>query len=106
MLVRKERGQRKCQRVDFNRSGFIILEPGAPWIECFIVDVSDTGVCLKVGALVVPEIFGLALNSLGSVLRVCLTAWRSGETIGARFLSAKELHAMATELQAPCSDAH
>jgi hypothetical protein len=30
---------------------------------------SETGVCLKIGALVVPKICGLALNSAGSVRR-------------------------------------
>jgi hypothetical protein len=104
--VKKERelGRRKCHRIDFDRSAFIILEPDAPWIECSIVDISETGVRLRVGALVVPEIFGLALNSAGSVRRVCSTTWRSGETMGARFLSADELRNMALELHPARSD--
>ena len=96
----RELGRRKCHRVNFERSAFIILAPDAPWIECSILDISETGVCLKIGALAMPnKIFGLALNSAGSVRRVCLTAWRFGETMGARFVSAKELRNMA-----PASD--
>ena len=107
MLVRKDReqGRRKNQRVNFERSGFIIFEPDAPWIECSILDISETGVCLKVGKLVVPKVFGLALNSAGSVRRVCLLAWRHGEKIGARFMTAKELRALGPEPQTACSEA-
>lgn len=72
MLVKKERelGRRKRHRVNFERFAFIILEPDSPWIECSILDISETGICLKIGTLVVPKIFGLALNSAGAVRRV------------------------------------
>jgi PilZ domain len=107
MLVKKEQelGRRKSLRVNFERSAFIILVPDAPWIECSIIDISETGVCLKVGALTVPKVFGLALNPSGTVRRVCLTAWRFGETIGAQFVTAKELRTMAPQLQAARSEA-
>jgi hypothetical protein len=51
MLVKKEQelGRRKSHRVNFERSAFIILVPDAPWIECSIIDISETGVCLKIG---------------------------------------------------------
>ena len=62
-----------------------------PWIECTIVDVSESGACLEVGALSVPKIFGLAFTERGEVLRVCSLAWRKGELVGARFVTAKEL---------------
>jgi hypothetical protein len=62
-----------------------------PWIECTIVDVSEEGACVEVGALVVPDIFGLAFTTCGEVLLVCSLVWRSGERVGARFLSAREL---------------
>jgi hypothetical protein len=88
---RKDLGERKNVRVEYGRAGFLIPAPDAPWLECFIVDVSDTGICLDVGALAVPKIFGVAFNSSGSILRVCSIAWRRGELIGASFLSAKEL---------------
>ena len=69
----------------------MIPAPDAPWIECTIIDVSDSGACLEVGALAVPKLFGLAFTSGGEVLRVCTLIWRRGELVGARFVSAKEL---------------
>jgi hypothetical protein len=88
---RKDLGARKNVRVDLYKQGFLIPAPEAPWIECLIVDVSDNGACLDVGALAVPELFGLAFTAGGEVLRVCSLVWRRGELIGARFVSVKEL---------------
>jgi|SRR6516225_6955542 hypothetical protein len=87
---RKSRAGRKV-RVDLQRPGFLIPAPDAPWIECVIVEVSDEGVCLEVGSLVVPKIFGLAFTASGEVFRACRLSWRSGERVGARFVSAEEL---------------
>jgi hypothetical protein len=88
---RKNHGARKSVRVDLHQTGFLIPTPDAPWIECLILEVSDDGVCLDVGALSVPGIFGLAFTAGGEVLRVCSLDWRRGELIGARFVTAKEL---------------
>jgi hypothetical protein len=89
--TRKDLGARRRVRVDLYKQGFLISAPDAPWIECLIVDVSDTGASLEVGALAVPKIFGLAFTAGGEVLRVCSLAWRNGERVGARFVTAKEL---------------
>ena len=83
--------RRKHPRVDFPRPGFVILEPDAPWIECSIADISEGGVCLKVGALVIPKIFVLVLYSSGSVRRACRLIWRRGELVGAQFVTAQQL---------------
>jgi hypothetical protein len=88
---RKDLGARKQVRVDLHKPGFLIPAPDAPWIECQILDVSDEGACLEVGALAVPELFGLAFTAGGEVLRVCSLVWRQGEVVGARFVTAKEL---------------
>jgi hypothetical protein len=88
---RRDPGAREPIRVDLNKPGFLIPAPDAPWIECMIVDVSEDGVCLEVGALVVPDLFGLAFTSGGEVLRVCSLIWRQGEQVGARFVTAREL---------------
>jgi len=88
---RKELGARGHVRVDLNKPGFLIPAPDAPWIECLIVDVSDSGVCLDVGALAVPKWFALAFTPGGEVLRICSLVWRSGERLGARFVTAREL---------------
>jgi hypothetical protein len=88
---RKDNDVRKHVRIDMHQPGFLIPAPDAPWIECLIVNVSDDGVCLDVGALSVPKIFGLAFTAGGEVLRVCSLAWRKGELVGARYVTAKEL---------------
>jgi hypothetical protein len=88
---RKDLGERKHERIEYRRPGFVIPAPDAPWIECFIVDISESGVCLDVGALAVPKVFGVAFTSCGAVVRVCLRAWRRGELVGARFVTAKQL---------------
>jgi hypothetical protein len=92
---RKDLGARKHVRVNLHKPGFVIPAPDAPWIECTIVDVSEKGVSLDVGALPVPKLFGLAFTATGEVLRVCSLIWRNGEMVGAEFLSAKELRAEA-----------
>ena len=84
-------GARKPVRVDLHKPGFLIPAPDAPWIECVITEVTDEGVCLDVGALAVPELFGLAFTAGGEVLRVCALVWRQGEIVGARFVTAREL---------------
>jgi hypothetical protein len=88
---RKDLGARRYVRVELHKPEFLIPAPDAPWIECLIVDVSDQGACLDVGALAVPELFGLAFTAGGEVLRVCSLVWRRGELVGARFVTAKEL---------------
>jgi hypothetical protein len=91
MAKNRKASARKQVRVDLHKPGFLIPAPDAPWIECIIVEVSDDGVCLDVGALSVPKIFGLAFTAGGEVLRVCSLIWRKGELIGARYVTVKEL---------------
>jgi len=88
---RKDAGAGKHVRVDLQQPGFLIPEPDAPWIECLITEVTDEGVCLEVGGLAVPKLFGLAFTAGGEVLRVCSLVWRQGEFIEGRFVTAKEL---------------
>ena len=97
MRSRNNLGNRKHARVGFSRSGFVILEPGGPWIECFIQDVSEGGACIDVGALVTPAIFMLLLSPRGEVRRVCKSVWRKGELVGVKFLTAKELKAASPD---------
>jgi len=84
-------GERKHVRIDLHKPGYIIPAPDAPWIECTILDVSEQGACLDVGAMPVPKLFGLAFTGGGEVLRVCSLIWRRGERVGARFVTVKEL---------------
>jgi hypothetical protein len=53
------------------KGGYLIIAPHGPWFECFILDVSDSGICLDVGELVVPKLFGVAFNVEGKIIRIC-----------------------------------
>ena len=88
---RKDLGARKFVRVDLRKKGFLIPTPDAPWIECYVLDISENGACLDVGDLAVPNMFGLSLTAGGEVRRVCSLIWRRGEFVGVRFISAREL---------------
>jgi hypothetical protein len=83
-----------ADEIELNWSGFLIADPDAPWIECLILTVSGNGLCLDVGALVVPEIFAVAFTPCGSVRRVCARTWRRGELVRARFVTGTELRAV------------
>jgi hypothetical protein len=96
-LRRSDLRGRKFDRVTLQRPGFIVLEPGGPWIECYVIDISDAGACLNVGALEVPLLFGLLMTPDGRVRRACLTAWRKNELLRARFLTARELRDSAVQ---------
>ncbi|MCK1642687.1 PilZ domain-containing protein [Bradyrhizobium sp. 157] len=88
---RKDLGARKFVRVDLRKPGFLIPAPDAPWIECYILDISENGASLDVGDLAVPRVFGLSLTAGGEVRRVCTLIWRRGELVGVRFVSARKL---------------
>jgi hypothetical protein len=94
---RKDLGARKHERIEYRRAGFIIPAPDAPWLECFILDVSESGICLEVGALAVPEIFAVSFTACGTVKRLCRLAWRRGEFIGARYVTAKQMRQSGRE---------
>ena len=93
-----EFGERKHSRIGFQKAAFVVLEPGGVWIECSIVDISDGGVCLEIGTLPVPKIFVLLMTPDGAVRRGCMTAWRRGELLGARFVTAAQLRRGVGEL--------
>jgi hypothetical protein len=64
MRKRNDLGSREHARIGFCRPGFVSLEPGGPWIECQIQDVSEGGgACLDVGAVVTPTVFMLLFAS-------------------------------------------
>jgi len=86
-----ELGERKHSRIEFQKAAFVVLEPDGPWIECTIMDISEGGLCLEVGDLPVPKIFMLVMSPDGRVRRACMTAWRRGEMLGARFVTAEQL---------------
>src|ERR1700716_3727224 len=102
MRYRNDLRGRNNERINYHRRGFLIPEPDAAWVECFILDVSEAGIRLDVGALgAVPEIFGVAFNSDGKVIRLCQIAWRRGERIDAGFLPARQLRKNQRDYRAP-----
>jgi hypothetical protein len=82
-------GDRNEKRVNFQKPALSSWSR-MPWIECSITDISAGGVCLNIGALVIPEVFVLVLNPSGSIRRACHRMWRRGELVGARFVTAKQ----------------
>ena len=100
---RKDLGARKFVRVELRKRGFLIPAPDAPWIECYIHDISDNGACMDVGDLAVPKVFGLSLTAGGEVRRVCSLIWRKGELVGVRFISAQELRKGAVPTAEPAA---
>jgi len=98
---RKDLGARKHARVDLRKPGFLIPAPDEPWIERHVIDISENGACLEVGDLAVPNCSAFPSPRAVRVLRVCTLIWRSGELIGARLVSAKELR----QGQMPASEA-
>src|SRR3982074_3162249 len=102
MRHRNDLRGRNNEPINYHRPGFLIPEPDAAWIECFILDLSEAGIRLDVGALgAVPEVFGVAFNSDGKVIRLCRIAWRRGERIDARFLTARQLRRRQREYRDP-----
>ena len=99
MRKQKESGTRRHERIGFRKPAFLIMEPNGPWFECWVVDISDGGVCIEVGALPVPKIFVLALTPGGKVRRACLIAWRQGELLGARFMKAGDIRKYVVQAQ-------
>jgi PilZ domain len=92
-----ELGERRHHRIEFQKAAFVILEPDGPWIECTILDISDGGACLEIGDLPVPRIFVLVMTPEGRVRRACVTVWRRGEVLGARFVTAEQLRKGAAD---------
>ena len=91
MRSRRDVGDRKQWRVDYQRPGYIIPAPDAPWVECVICDVSDSGLRVDAGSLAVPEVFAVSFTSGGEVVRLCRRVWRRGRLIGARFVTTQQL---------------
>jgi len=91
MRKTKEYGSRRHERVDIMRPAAVALTPDGPWIDCMLLDISEGGVRLDVGALPVPKIFMLILTPNGTVRRACLRVWRRGPLLGAHFVGLKQL---------------
>lgn len=96
MRKSKDQGGRQYERIDFRRPAFVVLQPNGAWLECMVLDISSYGARLEVGAAPVPKMFMLILTRNGEVRRTCLTTWRNGPVLGARFISLKEIRRALT----------
>jgi hypothetical protein len=56
-----------------------------------LLDISEEGARLDVGAFPVPKLFLLILTPNGAVRRACLRVWRRGSLLGAHFVGLKQL---------------
>jgi len=85
--------KRAAARVNFERGIPVrILAIDATWQrECDMLDVSQTGVLLRIigdfSSIELKEFF-LVLSSVGSAHRRCELAWVDGDRIGATFIRA------------------
>ncbi len=89
-MANEHLGKRRHKRINFQRPGFVILEPGGSPVPCLIVDIADGGACINVGTLELPKTFLLLLSAKGDVRRVCHLVWRRGDLAGVQFATAKD----------------
>ena len=99
-MASQSNGARKHDLISFPKPAFLMTAPDAPWIECLVTDISNDGVGLDVGALPVPEVFGVAFTRCGTVRRVCSKVWQENNRIGAKFLQARDLAVLALKNKA------
>jgi len=78
--------RRKIERVDFQRPGFLVLEDDGPMLDCFIINISDDGACIRTDEATFPKVFLLLISANGAVRRTCTTVWQRGDIVGVRFL--------------------
>jgi len=83
--VRKTKEQRRASRRKFSADAWIRLDGGFALRPCSVIDLSDTGVQISVGAgESVPSIFTFVM-SRSAAGRRARVKWRRGSQIGAEF---------------------
>ena len=84
-LVRKAKEQRRASRRKFSADAWIRLDGGFALRPCRVIDLSDTGVQISVGAgELVPSTFTFVMSRTASGRRARVK-WRRGSQIGAEF---------------------
>jgi hypothetical protein len=68
-----------------------MVAPEAPSMECTVKDISDSGICIDVGAIALPKIFAVSFTADARVFRLCELVWRRGSTVGAHFITADDV---------------
>jgi PilZ domain len=78
---------RKHARKIFGATAALNLGVGTDPHPCWILDISDAGARLNIGAQGdLPEFFMLRVTNTGTVSRFCKLAWHRGNEIGVRFV--------------------
>lgn len=88
--------RRRFDRYRFSQGhGMRMIGPGGQWeCPCTMVDVSEGGARLRLGAQVpVSERteFTLVLSKTGNARRQCAVVWQDGDYIGVRFLDQADM---------------
>ena len=82
--LRRRSSRRRCYR-----AAKIQLAGSTPAHDCLVINISDGGVRLNAEGLDVPDEFVLLLSSDGVVQEsTCKVAWRCGNEVGAKFVTA------------------
>ncbi len=92
---RDDLGNRRHHRVEIQTPALLYLQPDGRGMSCFVRDISEGGVCLEVGDLAVPQIFILQLSP--GVRRICKIAWRRSDTLGASFVTPRQVRKIAED---------
>jgi hypothetical protein len=81
--------RRRSSRRRRYRAAKIQLADGTPARDCLVIDISDGGVRLNAEGLDVPDEFVLLLSNDGVIQEsTCKVAWRCGDEVGAKFVTA------------------
>lgn len=79
--------QRASQRIETNEAAAILFPNGRTRITCRVLNRSEGGILLKVGASArLPQEF-ILLSGTSEIRTVCRIAWRIGSQTGCEFIS-------------------
>ncbi len=81
--VEERRGSKRCHLYHIVKMQF---GADTPPRDCLVLDISDGGVRLYIGALDVPNEFVLCLSGDDRVQERCKVIWRRGRELGAKFV--------------------
>jgi hypothetical protein len=76
--------KRRHARARSDAAGALIWNSGQDCIACVVVNVSDTGACLRVASTVgIPEEFHLTVDD--GRMQLCRVAWRTTHRLGVSY---------------------
>jgi hypothetical protein len=76
--------KRKHARFATEKPGALIWNSGQTSADCIVVNLSDTGACLRVSNTIgIPDEFYLTVDE--SSMRLCRVAWRTTHRLGVSY---------------------